>query len=67
MKIFLWLLGLLCVIAGAVGSILCGLNVLQKIFEVGGSYPVALTGFIMALACTFVGKLLVEFGNSMDK
>lgn len=56
-------IGVILAIGAVVGSILCGVNVLQQIFEgagtTGGSWVAAATGFGLAIGCGFVGKVVL--------
>lgn len=61
MKVFLILIAFIASIVSVVGLFLGGINVIQVMFEVGGSYTAAYAGFLMWVIGRFVGSLTLEF------
>ena len=61
MKVFLILIAFIAAIVSVVGLFLCGINVIQAIFNVGGSYTTAFAGFLMFVIGRFVGSLSLKF------
>lgn len=49
-----------------VGYCITGVNVMQAIFGVGGSYNVAFAWFITSVILSIVAKLIVAFCKSED-
>lgn len=62
--VIIWLLVILSSITALVGIFLCGINVIQCLFNVGGSYEIAMAGFLMA---TIGGIVTGVLSNSIDK
>ena len=71
MKLALWIIGILLCLAAASGGIMAGVETLYAIFRSYGCshtpvYGVAIAGYIMAIVCGFIGKVLIEAGNKWD-
>lgn len=61
MKVFLILIAFIAAIVSVVGLFLGGINVIQVMFEVGGSYTAAYAGFLMWAIGRLVGSLTLKF------
>ena len=63
MNYFCGIMAFLLALMRVIGEILCIVNVLQVLFMQGGSYSAALTGFILYVIGTLLGKISISFSN----
>lgn len=57
-KIFLALIAIAAAVVAIVGVYICGINIIQAVFGVGGNYTTALNWFITSLSCTFGARII---------
>lgn len=60
-NIILALMAIASAIVSVIGYYICGCNVIQAIFDMGGSYTTAINWFITSLSCTFGARILRQF------
>ena len=65
-RIIALIISLIMVIIAVVGYCITGVNVMQAVFGVGGSYSVAFAWFITSVVLSIVAKLIVAFCNFDD-
>lgn len=64
MKLFFSLLLLVACGCHIAGIFMCGVNVIQFLFGVGGSYSTAIAGFIMTIVSSYVVAISKGFLDS---
>lgn len=57
-NIILALMVIASAIVAVIGYYICGINIIQSVFGVGGNYTTALNWFITSLSCTFGARII---------
>lgn len=66
LKLFMYIIAIIFGCVALVGIALCGINILQCIFVVGGSYAGALTGFLLTFCGGFLMKIFKAVGDVLE-